>query len=99
MALEISPQVVVTHFTMANIFVSKVNIVHLFRLKKKDQLFVYIFIYPKLQNELDMAVSFYLTTLALQSTFEPANDRLKAIYCNHSDKLKHGVAFKINEEL
>ena len=35
MALEISPQVVVTHFTMANIFVSKVNIVHLFRLKKK----------------------------------------------------------------
>jgi len=31
MALEISPQVVVTHFTMANIFVSKVNIVHLFR--------------------------------------------------------------------
>ena len=40
------------------------------------------------QNELDMAVSFYLTTLALQSTFEPANDRLMAIYCNHSDKLK-----------
>ena len=35
-----------------------------------------------------MAVSFYLTTLALQSTFEPANDRLMAIYCNHSDKLK-----------
>ena len=38
MALEISPQVVVTHFTMANIFVSKVNIVHLFRYKQ-DQLF------------------------------------------------------------
>ena len=44
MALEISPQVVVTHFTMANIFVSKVNIVHLLRYKK-DQLFVYIFIF------------------------------------------------------
>ena len=99
MALEISPQVVVTHFTMANIFVSKVNIVQLFRYKKRSAICLHFYIYSKLQNELDMAVSFYLTTLALQSTFEPANDRLKAIYCNHSDKLKHGVAFKINEEL
>ena len=43
--------------------------------------------YSNLQKELDMAVSFYLTTLALQSTFEPANDRLMAIYCDQLKKL------------
>jgi len=63
MALEISPKFVVTHFTMANIYVSK--------------------------NELELAVSFYLTTLALQSTFEPARDRLIAISCKNRDILKN----------
>jgi hypothetical protein len=33
------------------------------------------------QGDLEMAVSFYLSTLALQSTFEPARDRLVAIQC------------------
>ena len=34
-------------------------------------------------------MSFYLTTLALQSTFEPARDRLIAITCEHRDILKN----------
>jgi hypothetical protein len=38
-----------------------------------------------LQNELDLAVSFYLSTLALQSTFEPASDRLLAITCKANE--------------
>ena len=42
-----------------------------------------------LQNELELAVSFYLTTLALQSTFEPARDRLIAISCKNSDIMKN----------
>ena len=41
------------------------------------------------QNELELAVSFYITTLALQSTFEPARDRLLAITCKNSDILKN----------
>ena len=41
------------------------------------------------QNELELAVSFYLTTLALQSTFEPARDRLIAISCKNRDILKN----------
>ena len=40
------------------------------------------------QNELELAVSFYLTTLALQSTFEPARDRLVSITCEHRDIMK-----------
>ena len=31
-----------------------------------------------------MAVSFYLSTLALQSTFEPARDRLLSIQCSRN---------------
>ena len=34
-------------------------------------------------------MSFYLTTLALQSTFEPARDRLVSITCGHRDIMKN----------
>ena len=44
MALEISPQVVVTHFTMANIFVSKVNIIQLFRYKKRSAVCLHFYL-------------------------------------------------------
>ena len=35
-----------------------------------------------LQNELTMAMSFYDSTLNLQSTFESARDRLLDLQCN-----------------
>ncbi len=35
------------------------------------------------KNDLEMAVAFYLSTLALQSTFEPAKDRLLSIQCGN----------------
>ena len=34
------------------------------------------------QGDLEKAVSFYQSTLALQSSFEPAKERLRAIQCS-----------------
>ena len=51
--------------------------------------FLYLYLVFLFQNELELAVSFYLTTLALQSTFEPARDRLIAISCKNRDILKN----------
>ncbi|XP_076450500.1 tetratricopeptide repeat protein 17-like isoform X3 [Babylonia areolata] len=54
-ALDVSNQLPVTHFTLANLYAAK--------------------------EEWTKAVQFYKSTLALQSTFQPAVDRLRAVVC------------------
>ncbi len=51
-----------------------------------------------MQDDLDMAVSFYLSTLALQSTFEPARDRLLSIQCGNYPPPKTDVVVAMEEE-
>ncbi|XP_074659865.1 tetratricopeptide repeat protein 17-like isoform X2 [Tubulanus polymorphus] len=55
-ALDISPKLVVIHFTMANIYAAK-------------------------KSDLQKAILFYESTLGLQSGFEPAKTRLRAVQC------------------
>jgi len=55
LALQLSPDLVINHFTMANIYMGMGN--------------------------LEKAKQFYMSTLSLQSTFEPAVERLMAIMC------------------
>lgn len=43
-----------------------------------------IFTYPfPFQGDFERALNFYYSTIALQSTFEPAKERVRAIYCFH----------------
>lgn len=71
-ALESHPNIVVNHFTVGNIHASMVN--------------VYIFVRPKFnlqffQGDLEKAISFYRSSLALDAGFEPARNRLKSLLC------------------
>uniref|UniRef100_A0A0N4ZXG8 TPR_REGION domain-containing protein n=1 Tax=Parastrongyloides trichosuri TaxID=131310 RepID=A0A0N4ZXG8_PARTI len=58
-ALEISPELVAIHFTLANIYAS--------------------------MGDNDRALKFYYSTVALQSNFQPAKDRIRAIICQNKD--------------
>uniref|UniRef100_A0AAF5CPU1 Neurotransmitter-gated ion-channel ligand-binding domain-containing protein n=1 Tax=Strongyloides stercoralis TaxID=6248 RepID=A0AAF5CPU1_STRER len=58
-ALEISPELVAIHFTLANIYAS--------------------------MGDNDRALKFYYSTIALQSNFQPAKDRIRAIICQNKD--------------
>lgn len=42
--------------------------------------------YFSLQGDMEKATAFYQSTLALQSSFEPARDRLRAIQCATLDE-------------
>jgi len=55
LALRLSPNLVISHFTMANIYTS--------------------------MGDIEKAKQFYMSTLGLHSTFEPAIKRLMAILC------------------
>jgi len=62
-ALEISPSLVVTHFTLANIYASKMDF--------------------------EKAKLFYISTLTLQSSFEPALERLRKVLCREKIQESH----------
>jgi len=62
-ALEISPSLVVTHFTLANIYAS--------------------------MKDFEKAKQFYISTLTLQPSFDPALDRLRKILCQEKIQESH----------
>lgn len=72
MALDSKPNFVVNHFTVGNIHTSLVrNCIYL-------NILHYIFYF---QGDLEKAISFYRSSLALDANFEPARNRLQAILC------------------
>ena len=66
-----SPTFVVSHFTLANIYTSKKDL-------EKAKLF---YIVSRMFSQLVDNLFLFQSTLALQSTFEPALERLTAILC------------------
>jgi hypothetical protein len=74
MALEISPTFVVSHFTMANIYTSKNDM-------EKAKLFYLVRKLERIEREKLIHNICFQSTLTLQSTFEPAMDRLLSVMC------------------
>ena len=82
MALEISPSFVVSHFTMANIYTSKNDL-------EKAKLFYLVsklFKHPRNFFNIFSNILIFQSTLTLQSTFEPALDRLLSVMCGKWNK-------------
>ena len=66
----------INHFTMANIYMGMGN------LEKAKQFYMVRFLtIPWTQNQHYYKVNVFQSTLSLQSTFEPAVERLMAIMC------------------
>ena len=42
-------------------------------------------------GDYDMAATFYLSTVTLQSTFDPARDRLMSLYCSKKSTIQLNV--------
>ncbi|CAM6006292.1 unnamed protein product [Sphagnum balticum] len=78
-ALDLSPKFVVIHFTLANVYSAQVG-------KYCPHMPINIF-----QGRLDLATEFYLSTLALQTNFEPARERIRAVYCAAGGRLPDNV--------
>uniref|UniRef100_A0A158P676 TPR_REGION domain-containing protein n=1 Tax=Angiostrongylus cantonensis TaxID=6313 RepID=A0A158P676_ANGCA len=71
-ALSASPNLVAIHFTIANIYASMAN-----HLRYKIRTFRVL-----QEGDYQRALEFYYSTLSLQMNFEPAKDRIRAIYCH-----------------
>ncbi|XP_037071285.1 tetratricopeptide repeat protein 17-like [Pollicipes pollicipes] len=107
MALEISPKFVVIHFTMANIYAAKRVTPSNVTLRRvtldvtrcdpstfDDDALRGVMLRRVMfrGGDLEKAISFYQSTLALQSSFEPAKERLRAIQCSLEAWLQLGGA-------